>query len=176
MGNFMEYLELTPSTINQFFNTITREGQDQIFFEDVVQVIGYLEESKLESSEKDTSAEGLNLNLIEIELILNNFENLRPVKTLRKFEEEINGIVLMFVVDFEKMHGSGSAPEIFNENGIKMLFKMMREFPMELKEKLEKKMEDKMQEEEVQGIHGGGIGFEANQGKGILIWIGRVLG
>ena len=141
MGNFMEYLELTPSTVNQFFNTITREGQDLIYFDDVVQVIGYLEEAKHQNPRKESSSEGLNLNLVEIELLLHNFEYLRTVASRKRLEEEVDGIVLMFVVDFEKKHGSNSAPAIFTDVDFGSLFSMLQEFPDKLKESLRVKLE-----------------------------------
>ena len=148
MGNFMEYLKLTPSMINQFFNTITREGQDQIFFEDVVQVISYLEESKLEQSDKMLTEEGLNLNIIEIEIILMNLPILKKVNSIAELQEQLEEINLMFVDEFEAKHGKGSAPQILNEIQLDFLYKMLKFHATELEGSLTKKLEEKKLNEE----------------------------
>ena len=148
----MEYLNLTPSTINQFFNTITREGQDQIYFDDVVQVIGYLEESKFEETQQESQKHGLNLNVYEIENILKNFKDLKEVNTIKEFEEQLNGIFLVFVVDFEGQNGKGSAPNLFNELNIELLYNMIKNYPSQLEASLINKFEEKKLNHEVEKI------------------------
>lgn len=139
----MEYLNINPSSINHFFNTITREGKDQIFFEDVVQVIGYLEESKMKKSEENNNSTGLNLNLLEIKNILNNFDDLINVKSVNELEEALDGVYLMFVVDFESQHGKGRAPSLFSEINNTVFFNMLKQHPSQLQGSLLKKLEEK---------------------------------
>ena len=148
MGNFKEYLNLNTSSINEFFNTITREGQDEIFFDDVVQVIGYLEESKLEKSKEDEPDNGLNLNLLEIEQILNNFQTLKNIETIEELEDFLNGIFLMFVVDFEAKNGKGSAPDLFTEINNELLLTMLKKYPTQLENSLVNKLEEKRLDQE----------------------------
>ena len=146
MGNFMEYLNINPSTINQFFNTITREGQDQIFFQDVVQVIGYLEESKMK--EKSPEDQGLNLNILEIKTILSNFEDLLQAKSKEDLQELLDGVYLMFVVDFEAKHGKGTAPDLFQEIDHKIFIEMLKNHSEQLRASLLNKLEEKNLKEE----------------------------
>jgi hypothetical protein len=148
MGNFMEYLNLTPSTINQFFNTITREGKDQIYFDDVVQVIGYLEEAKLKDTIEDSEESGLSLNLHEIKIILKNFKILKEAISIKDLEELLNGIFLMFVVDFEATNGQGTAPELFNEINLEIMFNMLKKFPSQFELGLINKLEEKKLKQE----------------------------
>ena len=92
MENFMSYLEITASMVNQCFNTVTREGQDQIFFEDVVEVIGFLEEAKLLKQQEESQNEiklGIMLNKFELEFLIKNFGKLKEIKTVKNFEAEI---------------------------------------------------------------------------------------
>jgi hypothetical protein len=139
----MDYLNLTTSSINEFYNTITREGKDQIYFDDVVQVIGYLEESKFKEKKEEIQENGLNLNLLEIENIIANFKDLKNIESVNELEEQLNGIFLMFVVDFEAKNGRGSAPDLFKNVNFDVLFEMLSKYPLQLESSLISKLEEK---------------------------------
>lgn len=149
MNHFAAYLNLTPSKINKFFNTITRDGQDQIFFDDVVQVIGYLEESK-EKSSPPTSPEGLSLNVLEIQQILENIDILGESKSVADLRDQLNGIFLMFTVDHQAQHGSEPSVELFKDINFDVLFEMLTKHRSKLEQGLAQKMSEKFENENEQ--------------------------
>ena len=146
MNNFSHYLNLKSSTINNIFNTITKEGQELIYFKDVVDIIQFFEENRENDNEiNQTVKNGLSLNVFEMKIILENFEELCNVKNAEDMVEIIDGAALMFTVDFESENGKNSAPEIFTEINIEMLYANLMNDPQQLKTSILNKLESKMQ-------------------------------
>lgn len=145
MQNFSEYLDLNPTLINQCFNTVTREGQDQIFFEDVMQIIGYLEEAKFASpgDEATKDKEELRLSPIEMKLLLDNFEELSLAKGIDAFLSRLNDVMLMFVVEWESRFGRGSAPDVFGGGQQSVVFREISSNGANLRKELVRKLKEK---------------------------------
>ena len=144
MENFSEYLDLNTQLINQCFNIVTQEGKNLIFFDDVVEIISYYEEAKLlKREDEEEESKGLNLSPFEIKVILENIDDLVAVKTVQDLTESLNGYGLMFVVDYESVHGRGQAPAMFPDSNFKLLFKLLIKSPSELVETLEGKLKQK---------------------------------
>ena len=144
MQNFTEYLDLSPTLINQCFNTVTREGQDQIFFEDVIQIIGYLEEAKFNNTEEqETDRQDLRLSPIEMKLILDNFKELSQAENKDSFISRLNDVMLMFVVEYESRFGRGSAPDVFSGGQQSILFTEISSNPNNLQNELLRKLKEK---------------------------------
>lgn len=141
---------MSPSKVNKFFNTITRDGQDQIFFEDVVQVIGYLEESKLQSSQP-TLRGGLSLNVIEIQQVLQHVHRLAECTSVGDLREQLDGVYLMFSVEYQARHGTHSSLELFKDVDCEMLFELLTKYRPELEERLRQKIGEKNAEGKAKG-------------------------
>lgn len=143
MQNFSEYLDLNPSLINQCFNTVTREGQDQIFFDDVIQIIGYLEEAKFKNDDDTLPTDELKLSPLEMKLLLDNFLELSTAPDQLAFTSKLNDVMLMFVVEFESRNGRGSAPDIFCSGQQNLLFPQLKCNTKNFKSVLSKKLKEK---------------------------------
>lgn len=144
MENFMEYLELTPSMVNQCFNTVTREGQDQIFFPDVLEVIGYLEEAKLQKQEDFPLI--LGLNALEINLLLKSFDRLKGLKSLTKFEENISELKKQVLTQEICKDSQGQTKVLFEETSLAELFRLFKTCPDKLLDVLRSKQDQKREE------------------------------
>lgn len=143
MTNFSKYLNLNQSAINNIFNTVTKEGQELIYFNDVIDIVQFFEQNKDNQDQNNPEAvhqEGLNLNVFEMKIILENFDEIIKVKSLQEMVEVLDGSALMFIVDYESRNGINSAPSIFTNVNLEMLFISIMDDPLQLKKLLNDKL------------------------------------
>ena len=135
MRNFMNYLDMTPSMVNKCFNTVTREGQDQIFFEDVVEVIGFLEEAKLqrneENSEEDFSL-GVGLTQRELIFLLDHFDKIKHIKSFKSLQEKIEEIKESEFINAKLEEENQDTKNLLPQNTLQDFFYLLKKSPIEL--------------------------------------------
>lgn len=151
MNNFSEYLNLNQSIINNIFNTVTKEGQELIYFNDIIEIIQFFEENK-EKEENNTSIssgsnKGLSLNVFEMKIILDNFEQIMLVNSVQELMDVLDGCSLMFIVEYESKHGKNSAPDIFVDANLDLLYSNIMNDPIQLKNSMNKKLLSKTEED-----------------------------
>jgi hypothetical protein len=143
MTHFSRHLNLGQSAINNIFNTVTKEGQELLYFPDVVDIIHFFEQNKdnhPEDSLRVVPQEGLNLSVFEIKIILENFEEIRKVNNFKQMIQLLDGSALMFVVDYESSNGPNSAPNLFSDVNLELLFQSIKTDPVQLKTVLHQKV------------------------------------
>lgn len=139
MAHFMDYLQLTPTLVNQCFNTVTREGRDQIFFRDVTEVIGFLEEARHRKKEKlgvICEFEDLKLSCFEVQFLRSNFEQLKESSTFKMFCKKVASLKESARVDSSKQIKTERVLKSFGPETVEKLFQLFEESPNELRNSL----------------------------------------
>ena len=143
MNNFMEYFELNFDTVNDIFNHISDDGKINIVFTDVIELIDFLENKKRENNAELDNNQTISMSPLEMDLILKNFEDIVNSKNSADLEELLNGICLMFTVDYEAVNGHGSGPNLFLDFNYIYLYKLIIQNPEMFKKSLEEKLKQK---------------------------------
>lgn len=135
----MDYLDLTPSLVNQCFNTVTREGRDQIYFRDVTEVIGFLEEASHQKRPfpGDTGRlQDLELARDEIQFLQSNFEQLKESGTFKIFGEKLARLKDSVGDARSEREASGRRADFLGPETAQRVFQLLAEQPDELRKSI----------------------------------------
>lgn len=122
MNHFKIQLNLSPEQINDFFNTLTNEGNNEIFFNDISGLIHFIDEKRKDIEEEITP---LNISFKNFEFLNINIEKLSFIEDVGVFKTEFLNLLKKTRYDFE----------VWNNEIIEEIFLRFKDYFFEKKEK-----------------------------------------